>query len=230
MTLDLSPKDKQAHTRMLARHLPDGKVWENKFNSDSNIGKLIVGLACEYLRLSYIIDNFLTEMDINQTNDLIKEWQVSVGIPTDCIGVGGTLEEQRRNILLQINNYNGIQTAQSFVDLAALFGFSAVVTNGVHNGTFPLAFPIRFFDNRKAAVHTILVDLEESRFVFPLAFPLPFSSGVTGLIECLFNKLKPANCQILYRYGIIDDVIPDNAVTHLGEYVTHLGEYVTYTP
>ena len=37
MTLDLTPQDKNAHTRMLARHLPEGKVWENKFNNNTTI-------------------------------------------------------------------------------------------------------------------------------------------------------------------------------------------------
>lgn len=203
MSLDFSPRDKSTQSRMLARHMPDGKVWENKYNKDSNIGKLILGLCSEYLRFSYLIENILTEVDINQTNSLIKEWQTSVGIPRGCIDGTGSLEIQRRDVLLKLNNFGGVQTAQDFIDLAAIFGFTAEISNGVYNGTFPLGFPIRFFDNRKAAVHTILVDLEEKKEVFPLAFPIQFTSGVSGLVECLFNILRPANCQIIFRYGVI---------------------------
>lgn len=203
MRLSFDPLDKETHARLLAKHMPDGKVWENKYNPDSNFGKLVLGLACEYFRLSVLINDVLSEANINTTNQLIKEWQVSVGIPDECIGEGGTLEEQRRNVILKLTNYGGIQTAQDFIDLAAIFGFTANVSDAREHGVFPLRFPIRFFDSRKTAVHTILVDLEERRSVFPLEFPIEFTSGVSGIIECLFRQLAPANCQLLFRYGVI---------------------------
>jgi len=203
MSLDFNPRDKNTQADMLARHMPEGQVWENKFNTDSNLGKLILGLSCEYLRLSYLIENVVNEIDIKKTNNLINEWQESVGIPDSCIDGEGSLEEKRQDVILKINSYGGIQTAQDFVDLAELLGFTAVVSNGVKHGIFPLAFPIRFFDSRKTAVHTILVDLEEVREVFPITFPIPFTSNVTGLIQCLFKKLVPANCQVIFRYGVI---------------------------
>lgn len=201
--VDFSQKDLNAQQRMLARHMPDGAVWQNKFNLNSNLGKMLLGFAAEYFRLSVLIDNVLTELDINKTNSLITEWEKSVGIPDSCFENSGSLEDRRRNVLLKLTNFGGIQTAQDFVNLAALFGFTSQVTNGVYNGIFPLGFQIRFFDNRKTAVHTIIVDLEEDRSVFPLGFPIPFTSGVSNIIECLFRKLAPANCQLLFRYGAV---------------------------
>ncbi len=202
MSIDFSAQDKNAQARLLARHLPDGAVWENKYNSESNLGKLILGLASEYFRLSVLIEDVMTEIDINQTNDLILDWQQSVGIPDDCLPVSGSLEDQRRDILLKLTNYGGVQSAEEFEALAALFGYTATVSTATRNGVFSLYFPIRFFDSRKVAVHTILVDLEESRAVFALDFPIEFSSGVSGIIECLFRQLAPANCQLLFRYGV----------------------------
>lgn len=203
MTLNFSARDTVTQQRMLARHLPDGKAWENKFNTDSNLGKLLLGLASEYFRISLLIDNTLTEIDINRTTSLISEWQESVGIPCECFSADGDIEDQRRDVLLKLTNFGGIQTAQDFVDLAALYGYTAIVTNGYINGIFELQFPLRFFDSRKTAVHTIIVDLEERKEVFALEFPIVFTSKVSGIIECLFTKLVPANCQILFRYGAI---------------------------
>tara|TARA_R110000850_G_scaffold13484_1_gene43578 strand:- start:1006 stop:1617 length:612 start_codon:yes stop_codon:yes gene_type:complete len=203
MSVDFSAKTIETQQQLLARHLPDGKVWENKFDINTNLGKLLLGLAAEYLRISVLIEGIMRETDINQTELLISEWQTSVGIPDDCLDGTGTLEDQRRDVLLKLTNFGGIQTAQDFVDLAALFGFTAVVSNGTQRGVFPMLFPIRFFDNRKTAVHTIIVDLEGRRDVFALSFPLPFTSSLTGLIECLFLELRPANCQIIFEYGAI---------------------------
>lgn len=203
MSLNFNPFNKSTQARMLARHLPDGAAWENKFNPDTNIGKLLIGLASEYFRLSILIEDIADEIDINKANDLIIEWQKSVGIPDDCLPIASTIEDQRRDIILKLTNYGGIQTSQDFVDLAALFGFNAVVGNATAHGVFALRFPIRFFDSRKTAVHTILVDLEQNRAVFPLDFPIQFTSGVSGIIQCLFRQVAPANCQLLYRYGVI---------------------------
>lgn len=202
MSINFSPQDKNTQHRMLARHLPDGKVWENKFNSNSTLGKLLLGLASEYFRLSLLIENTLDEMDINQTTQLITEWQESVGIPCDCLSASGDIEDQRRDVLLKLTNFGGIQTAEDFENLALLYGYIASISNGYVRGTFALGFPIMFFDSRKTAVHTIIVDIEENKAVFPLSFPIPFTSNVAGIIECLFNKLAPANCQVVFRYGV----------------------------
>ena len=43
------------------------------------------------------------------------------------------------------------------------------------------------------------------RPMFPILFPIPFSAGVGGIIECLFLKLRPANVQIIFLYGRIDE-------------------------
>lgn len=202
MSLDFSAQTIDEQSQMLARHLPDGDAWVNKFNSESNLGKLIIGLAAEYLKISIMIEDSLNEVNINTTVQLIDEWERSVGIPDDCFDASGTLQERRDRVISKLSNYGGIQTAEDFERLALTLGFNVEVTNGTANGVFPLKFPIRFFDNRKEAVHTIIVNLEEQRSVFPLTFPIEFSSGVTGIIECLFKKLAPANCQVLFLYGV----------------------------
>lgn len=202
MSLDFLSTSENLQHRMLAKCLPDGKVWENKYNVDTNLGKLLLGLAAEYLRLSLLIGDISKEIDINQTSQLIEEWEKSVGIPDDCFVQSGSLEERRRNVLLKLTNFGGIQKASDFVRLATLLGFTASLSNGVANGTFALLFPARFYETRKEATHTIIVDLEESRAVFALDFPMPFTSGVSGIIECLFSELAPSNCQVIYRYGV----------------------------
>ncbi|MGR3179821.1 MAG: putative phage tail protein [Candidatus Anammoxibacter sp.] len=201
MIINFSAGDENTQQRQLARHMPEGAVWENKHNLDSNLGKLILGLASEYFRISVLIEDVLTETDVNQTNLLIKEWQVSVGIPDECLAENGSLEDQRRDIILKLSSFGGIQKAVSFEDLAAILGFSAALSNGSATGVFPLEFQTRFFDSRKTAVHTIIVDLIENKAVFPLDFPIQFTSTVSGIIECLFRELAPANVQLIFRYG-----------------------------
>lgn len=199
----LQPLEEAGQANQMARHLPQGQVWARKFDTASNLHKLLLGWSVEFYRLNLLLTNTLNnELDVDSTDALISEWEKMVGIPDECFTNTGTLEERRRNAKLKFTDYGGIQNKEDFIGLAAAFGFTALITTAFENGVFPLAFPIRFFASKKEASHTILVDLEEQREVFPLAFPIEFSSGVSGIIECLFLELVPGNVNVLFRYGI----------------------------
>ena len=93
----------------------------------------------------------------------------------------------------------GVQTAQDFIDLAALFGITVEIKNGTVNGTFPMTCPIIVFDSSKAARFTIIVTFTVAAAeTFPYTFPLPFGNAQIAILECLFNRLKPANTDIIF--------------------------------
>ena len=47
------------------------------------------------------------------------------------------------------------------------------------------------------AVFTIVVKYSFTGNNFPLIFPISFGSDQFGILTCLFNKLKPANCKVI---------------------------------
>jgi uncharacterized protein YmfQ (DUF2313 family) len=97
----------------------------------------------------------------------------------------------------------GVLTEQDFIDLAAIFGYTIEISNGIEYGTFPLIFPFTLFANPKQARFTMIINMPTSlapTSVFPLTFPFTFSSGGGSVIECLFNNLKPANTSIVFNY------------------------------
>jgi len=185
----------------ISEFLPVGKAWDSATDDDKNLGKLLQALGMELYRLEVAIELLSIELDINRTNQLIKDWEISVGIPDSCFDGAGDLESRSQAVLTKIQNVR-LQTAGDFENLALTFGQVVKVTGGAEHGVFPLLFPIMFFPTAKAARFTMIVDSESNRSVFPLPFPLQFSAGVNGVIECLFTKLKPANCNILFRYGV----------------------------
>lgn len=193
---------------MLARHMPTGKLWEAVFNNDKNLGKLVAGLAVEYYRLSVLIKKVETEMDINQINDLILEWEKSVGIPDDCFSINTDLATRRLQVLGKFSNFSGVQKAEDFERVAAIFGFTVTVAPAsVAFATpvlFPLGFPIIFFNSIKAVRHTIVVnypDGGQSEVVFPLAFPIPFQTDATAFLRCIFEVLAPANVEVIFDFS-----------------------------
>ena len=202
MTIRFESGGIDSEARLLAAHTPDGHAWVAKNIPETNMNKLIIGLAGTYFRLSILMGEVADEIDINQTVSLIKEWEISVGIPDSCIPNSGSLSKRREFVLNKLTNFGGVQTKDDFVRVAQILGFTAVIKNGVEFGVFPLGFPIEFYASKSEASHTIIVELVEERSVFPLAFPIQFTSGISGILQCLFRKLAPANCQIIFRYGV----------------------------
>lgn len=185
---------------MLAAHMPVGKVWESTFDPSSNMGKLIRGLGVEIYRLEVLTQQISNEIDINQASELLEEWERSVGLPDSCFMTNVPIEERRNQILQKFSNFGGVQKAEDFVRVAATFGFTVRILTGLEVGGFPLEFPITFFEDTKAAVHTIIVEMLgiiEGDIFFPLPFPIPFSFGGKTFLQCIFDKLAPANTQVI---------------------------------
>lgn len=228
-TLDLfNPGTIDDHSFILAKHLPTGKFWEAAFDPDSNLGKLVRGLAIEIYRLAVLAEKISTEMDINQTNELLLEWEKSVGIPGTGVFLdpepeisfplpfplefspmppkfegfttNKSLEDRRIQLLQKFSKFQGVQTAADFVRVAAAFGIEITVSAG--SSIFPLPFPLEFTSfTGKEAAHVIVVDIIDplpGNELFPMPFPIPFALSSKSFLKYIFTILAPANVYAIY--------------------------------
>ena len=192
-----TPTPKQFQGLRIAKMLPVGKAWDAANDSDTNMGKLFKGLGGEFYRLELLIQTLNRELDINRTEQLIRDWETAVGIPDDCFTIQDeTLAKRRSQVLVKLRNIR-IQSRQDFIDLAAEFGVEVDVTPGVLD---------EFGKSDKEIAFSMIVDIagETSGEVFPFDvnfFPIPFVSQINSFIVCLFNKVKPANVNIDFRFG-----------------------------
>ena len=197
-----NPHTVEENAFLLASHNPPGRLWSNAFKPDTIIGKLFLGLAVEFYRFEVLVNKFYGEMDINQANELLIEWEKSVGLPDDCFNTTVTIEERREQVLQKFSNFGGVQKAEDFVRVGAVFGFDLTVTSYTLLAAFPLPFPIIFVGSSREVKHTIFVvingDLSGGDF-FPLPFPIPFSSGGRNFLQCIFNTLAPANVNVIIK-------------------------------
>ena len=187
---------------LLASHLPQGALWSNAFKPDSVFGKLVLGLAMEFYRFEVLINKLYGEMDINQANELLIEWEQSVGLPDDCFDTTVPIEQRREQVRQKFSNFGGVQKAEDFERVGAAFGFDLTVTPMSTLGVFPLSFPIFFMGSAKEARHTILVVINgdvSGADTFPLPFPIPFSSGGRIFLQCIFDVLAPANVNVIIK-------------------------------
>lgn len=198
----------------IAEFLPIGKAWDAKNDSSTNLGALLLALGGEFSRIEELIQTTNREVDINFTDELLREWETSVGIPDDCFGTSEDDEARRKQIIVKLRNIR-LQIVQDYKDIAFLFGVSVQVFPGV---------PISFVATDKEKRFSITIDIPGAfsgeLFPYPNLFPIPFIKEITNLIQCLFEKIKPANVRIIFQYGLFDlsNVdIKETAILEIGQ-------------
>lgn len=202
MTDLFEPQTIESQANLTARHLPVGRVWDRAFESESNIYRLMLGLSYEFFRLellSKILDN---EINIRQTLDLISTWERSVGIPDCCFCIDETDEVRREQILQKFSNLGGVQTAEDFERVAALFGYDVTVKPAVELAGIPLPVPFEVYSDTKSVKHTIVVETTEELSQaqqIPYTVPFVLEDRIPFFLECIFERLAPANVDVIFK-------------------------------
>jgi len=197
--LEVRTKEQQAD--ILAQYLRDDRLHQQKNKDGSVLRKILIGIASGWLDFRDKINEVVNEYNPKNTTALIEEWEEFVGIPDSCIPVASTLEQRRKNILLKLAGINAT-TAKQFKNIASILGYSIEVSNGVSISTFPLTLPFLLISDASAPF-TIVITLPISAQTsgFPLTLPFSLSEQEPVILNCLFNKLKPANTQLFFRYS-----------------------------
>jgi uncharacterized protein YmfQ (DUF2313 family) len=187
--------------KVQADFLPNGKAWEGKNVPETNLYKLLYGISGEALRLSNLMNLISSQDDITITTDLITQWESAVGIPDHCFKTNVSLEQRRIQVLVKLALK--ADTRQSFIDIAALFGIRCEISNPSVI-TYPLPYPWPYTSYVWASC-TLYVDLPANLNpkVYPFTtyhYPWPYSSDETNIIKCIFEEIKQATCQLIFRY------------------------------
>lgn len=181
-----NPIRKSEQAFLLASHHPNG-INGKMFDLNDNMGKLIMGLSSEHVRFQEAVLKVVFENQISTTDEFIQEWERSLGIPNPCFSINNSLSIRRLQVQAVFSKFGGAQTEDDFIRIGQLFGINIeFVDNGLPAG--------------KQRSHTwkiIINGSSSTGTLFPLPFPLPFSSGDKGFIQCLFNNLAPANVAIV---------------------------------
>lgn len=188
------------HINALSAYLPNGHLFGAKNIHDSNFRQLLRGLAGELFTGQGYLVTLNNEYFPDETNLFLTEWENALGIPDLCFSGEGTLDERRRDVLVKLASL-GVQTAEDFISLGEIFGITIQVESGNVNGLFPLEFPLIFFGSATEARFTIIVTftVPAGIDVFPFEFPFILGNESIFTLECLFRKLKPANCNIIFE-------------------------------
>ena len=190
MSLTIQKKEIEEVIRSLAAYLPGGPLWEGALIPGTNINAVIAGLSGLLLDTEVFNRIYNTEFipSSNGTN-FLENWEKAIGIPDDCFP-GSDLNDRdirRLHVLVKLASL-GVQTADDFVRLAEILGYvGTTVTSGIDEG---IPEPDGQF--------TIVVKLADEGIGFIYDFPIVFVSNQQTIVECLFRKLKPDNCDIIF--------------------------------
>jgi len=195
----MSNPDLERHTRALADYMPNGPLFEAKNIQDSNFRQLLKGIAGELFTAQGYLITLEEEYFPDATNLFIDEWLKALQIPDGCLLGTGTNDEKRRDILVKLSSL-GVQTKKDFEELAAIFGVTITIVTGDEAASFPMSFPLIFFNTPADSRYTIIVNfpLPTGGF-FIYNFPIVFGDKSQSILTCLFRRLRPANCQVIFR-------------------------------
>ena len=193
-----SKKTLSQYTESLAAYLPNDRLFEAKHKSGSNLRSLLEGIASEVCTAR----DFVSAYDLYDTGsyDFLDEWERELGIPDDCFSGQGTNEERTLDLFLK-HKMIGVQTVGDFQEIALLLGYDVLITNGIEKGGFfTYKFPIVFFSSVKEARFTMIVEYEDvtQGGGFPYTFPIIFGEADINKLQCIFNKVKPANVNLIF--------------------------------
>lgn len=188
-----------AYTDSLARYLPNDELFSAKYIKGSNLRSLLSGLSRRIIQGDQFIFELLDEYIPDNTVQFLDEWEVVLGIPDDCFSGTGTTLARRTAILVKLASL-GVQTSDDFVALAAIFGLSVNVYPGLDVFNDPSLAPGLVVATERRARYTIVVTYNlDAGAAFPYVYPIPFGSDAIIVLECLFNKIKPANCIAVFQ-------------------------------
>ena len=194
-------------------HLPKGRLWEafgvagtTDYALSQSVGDMIaiVFAYFEYVR---------KELNIDTTEDLIAEWEESVGLPDPCtMGIFTTLEQRRELVKLHLAKKTTVTSAEFEAMVKTLTGFDVIVLprfsrENIYLGlldTGEFDYPPLSSNKLDRFTFDVFVDYKGAQFLNEkmLDEGEPFDGQkVPRIIECLIERLKPSNSRAIYHYS-----------------------------
>tara|TARA_R110000787_G_scaffold219223_1_gene327962 strand:+ start:129 stop:731 length:603 start_codon:yes stop_codon:yes gene_type:complete len=196
----VEPKTQSQQSEILSQYIRDDRLHLAKNKEGSNLKKVLLGLANEFVRFKDNANFIYNEYDPRYTTSLISDWEAQVGIPDDCFTNTGTIEERRSNVMLKLTGINAT-TSDQFKNIASVLGFNINVKTGVEENTIPVTLPF-FLLAESEQPFTIVIEFVgvEEPPTIPKTIPFTIGSSKSELIRCLFEKIKPSHTKILFKY------------------------------
>jgi uncharacterized protein YmfQ (DUF2313 family) len=180
------------------RLLPRGRVWQRGLEWVQAADLLT--LMPTWSRLQAVLNTLIAEIFPCTTRQLLPEWEETLGIPDDCTGSLGNLQEQQQAVCLKFTARGG-QSKTYFINLAEQLGYEITITEfapfraGINRAGDPV--------NGYGWAHTWRITATA-----PMTY---FRAGISDagdhlrdwgskLFECTMDAIKPAHTILIFAY------------------------------
>lgn len=187
-----------------ARLLPRGRAWPAREDPRGVQAQAIAPLMGTYARLAARDAYLLTDAFPATTDELLPEWELSLGLPDPCAGPSPTLQQRQAQVVARLTGRGG-QSVPYYTRFAAALGFTITVTQyapfragrsrsgqpacgrawaNAWTVSAPQLTATRFRAGRSASGEAIAV----------------YATGAT--LRCELNRIKPAHTILQFKFGV----------------------------
>lgn len=191
----------QNYLQQLQGLLYRGKAWSREVGTV--ITNLLNGIAEEFSRIDFRLDDALLEADPRTTTELIADWERVAGLPDICVTIDQTLEQRRLALVSKLTMIGG-QSRQYFIDLAASMGYPGATIdeyNTFNCGESGCGDPL--WSEADRFVWQINLPSDGATTFFKVGESVtsePLQAWGDEAIECRINRFKPAHTTAIFAY------------------------------
>ena len=180
--------------------LPHGPAWPR--DDTAALTRLLAALATELARVDGRAMQLVEEADPRTVAELFADWERVTGLPDACaVAFGGDHSmSQRRAALVGRLTTMGGQSSAYYVGLAAALGYAITISEfSEHSVNDNVEHPLygaawNFAWQVNAALNTV------TEFTIDSTVDDPLATWGNALLECVINRLKPAQTTVLFSY------------------------------
>lgn len=181
---------------------PQGAAWSSA--PDSVFQTFLGALAQEFARLDQRAAQLWEEVDPARTLELLAAHEGVHGLPDPCVTSSQTVAERRKALEGRMTSVGG-QSAAFFVGLAYRLGYSVTIEQFA-SAADATAAGVSFSGDEWAHIWRVNVPTTVGVTEFRAgagAVGEPLRAWSDEVIECQFNRYKPAHTRLLFAYASI---------------------------
>ncbi len=205
----------------LQQLIPEGQAWPRE--TDAVLTRLLAGMAEEPARVEARSEALVEEADPRETVELLPDWERVAGLPDECTAAAETIGQRQQALVARLTARGG-QSPRYFIDLAAALGFEIEIVerrpfrSGFSHSGDPLGG-----DGWMFVWEVHLAEITQRFFLSGQGHAgEPLSTWGNAILECLFEKLKPAHTILRFvqigRFGrlVFNDVGHSHHIATIG--------------
>jgi uncharacterized protein YmfQ (DUF2313 family) len=180
--------------------MPRGRVWPK--DSDATQTQMLSGLVQVYARNTARANNLLVDAFPASTEELLPEWEATLGLPDPCAGLSPTIQQRQAQVLARFTAAGG-QSAAYYISLAATLGYVITITQFAPFRFGQSTFGTPLYGVAWAfawQVNAPTFSINQFKFGVDV-FGEPFSYWSNNVLQCELQRFAPAHTYLLFKYS-----------------------------